>query len=208
MISPLDWGMGHTTRCVVLIRQLISSGNTVLFAGNEAQLDFMKREFPQLEYVFLPGYNVQFNSDKSSYLQILNQLFKIKSAISKENETVKRLVEQFKIEVIISDNRYGLFTPSTKNILVTHQLAMQIPYLKSWVNSQLQKWINKFDVCWIPDNEKNPLCGELIKAELKIPKIFIGLLNRFSSAENQIRYKFIGIVSGPEPERTVFDGRT
>ncbi|MBL7899077.1 MAG: hypothetical protein JNJ99_11120 [Crocinitomicaceae bacterium] len=204
LISPLDWGMGHTTRCVVLIKQLISSGNVVFFAGNTDQIDFMKREFPQIEFLFLAGYNVQFDSGKSSYLQIINQLFKIKSAINNENDTVKKLVDQFKIDIIISDNRYGLFASATKNILITHQLSLQIPYLKNWVNSQLQKWINKFDFCWIPDDEKNPLCGELINASLKIPKLYIGLLNRFSHAETPSRYKYIGIISGPEPERSIF----
>lgn len=204
LISPLDWGMGHTTRCVVIIRQLLGQNNTVFFAGNEIQIDFMKREFPKLEFIFLAGYNVQFNSNKSSYLQIINQLFKIKSAISDENKVVKKLVEAYKIDVIISDNRYGLFTSSTKNILVTHQLALQIPYLKNWVNAQLQKWIDKFDICWIPDNKQNSLCGNLVQAELKIPKLYIGLLSRFSKMNEKHQFKYLGIVTGPEPERTIF----
>lgn len=205
LISALDWGMGHTTRCISIMRQLITQKNEIYFAGNSDQLAFIRREFEdQVKLVHLDGYGVTLDSQKSAYWQLLNQFSKIKKAIDAENKFVKKIVEENKIEVVISDNRYGFFSAKAKNIFISHQLNLQLPFLKRFVNSQLKKWIEKFDCVWIPDDEKKSLCGDLVLVDFAAPKIFIGLLGRFRKQEIPIRFDFLGIVSGPEPERTRF----
>ena len=203
LISPLDWGMGHTTRCVALIQKLIKE-NELIFAGNKSQTDFITREFPGLKTLFLEGYNVSLDSKKSSYLQLLLQISKIKKAIKAEHRFAKRVADEEKIDLIISDNRYGLYSSKTKNILLTHQLNLQIPAGRNLVNKRLKSWIEKFDVCWIPDSEHHPLCGELLNADLKCPKVFIGPLVRFENVDAPFRYEYLFIASGPEPERSRF----
>lgn len=205
LISALDWGMGHTTRCVSIIQQLLSQKNEIYFAGNINQCAFMKREFEdRIELVHLDGYEVTLDSQKSAYWQLLNQFSKIKKAIESENKWVQKWVQKHKIEIIISDNRYGFFSAQTKNILISHQLNLQLPFFKKFVNSQLKKWIDKFDIIWIPDNEKKSLCGDLVVANFSAQKIFIGLLGRFKKHAAVVEFDFLGIVSGPEPERTRF----
>lgn len=204
LISPLDWGMGHTARCVSIIRQLIGQKNTIYFAGNEAQCSFMKREFPQIQVEFIDGYNVTLDSKKSSYLQMINQLIKIKKSIKAEHLFVEKFVSQEKIDVVISDNRYGFFSEKTKNIFLAHQLNLQLPFLSKFVNSQLKSRIEKFDCIWIPDSKSEPVCGDLTNAKFDIPKIVIGHLCRFENIPAPIKYEYLGIVSGPEPERSRF----
>ena len=36
LIAPLDWGLGHVTRCIPIIRALLKRGNTVIILS----LDF------------------------------------------------------------------------------------------------------------------------------------------------------------------------
>jgi hypothetical protein len=205
LIAALDWGMGHTTRCVSIIRQLITQKNEIIFAGNLDQCAFIKREFEdQVKFVHLDGYGVTLDSQKSAYWQLLNQFSKIKKAIDAENKFVQKFVKEHKIELVISDNRYGFFSAQTNNIFISHQLNLQLPFLKRFVNSQLKKWIEKFDGVWIPDDEKKSLCGDLVLVDFVTPKIFIGLLGRFRKQEIPVRFDFLGIVSGPEPERTRF----
>lgn len=205
LISALDWGMGHTTRCISIIRNLINQQNQVYFAGNESQRRFIQREFGNdIKLIHLSGYDVTLDSQKSAYWQLFNQFSKIKKAIDAENKFAQTCVEENKIEIIISDNRYGFFSKQTKNIFISHQLNLQLPFLKRFVNKELKKWIEKFDIIWIPDDEKKSLCGDLVLVDFVTPKIFIGPLGRFKKQIVPIKFDLLGIVSGPEPERTRF----
>lgn len=204
LISPLDWGMGHTTRCIVVIRNLIEQGNEVLFAGNQAQCDFISREFDQLKTFFLDGYNVSLDSTTSSYIQMLQQLRKIKNAVKAEGAWVKNFCEQEKVDLIISDNRYGFRHPDIDSIVISHQLNLQLPFLKSLTNYILANHLEKFDAVWIPDNLQNPVCGDLTRTSIDVPTYYMGFLNRFQQLERPVRFNYVCIVSGPEPERSRF----
>lgn len=204
LISPLDWGMGHTTRCVALIKTLLSNKNQIVFAGNKTQIEFIHREFPELKTEFLEGYNITLDSKKSTYLQVFLQFGKLNRAIKSEQKFAEQIAEKEKLDIIISDNRYGLRSAKTKNILLTHQLNLQIPKWKNFVNKKLKKQIEKFDICWIPDSTTELICGDLIKAEVTIPKLLIGYLSRFKKVDAPIEYEILFIASGPEPERSQF----
>ena len=70
LIAALDWGMGHTTRCVSIIRDLLENNNQVVFAGDEKQVTFIKSDFPGIKVESLAGYKVQLDSEKDTYLQL------------------------------------------------------------------------------------------------------------------------------------------
>lgn len=204
LIAALDWGMGHTTRCSALIKILLAQKNTLVFAGNEHQKAFIVREFPEIKCVDLPGYAITLNSKKSTYLQLLFQFGKLRKALKVESAIAESLVNDEKFDLIISDNRYGFRATDTINILLTHQLNLQIPAFRKVVNKRLRKWINQFDMVWVPDRKERPVCGDLIKSDLQAPVHFIGFLSRFTPEEKPIRYDIVGTLSGPEPERSRF----
>jgi hypothetical protein len=204
LVAALDWGMGHTTRLVSLLRQLKNQQNLLIFAGNQAQCQFIKAEFPEIELADLSGYEIRLDSKKSTYWQLFQQGFKVKKAMKAEKKWLSNFVTANKVDLIISDNRYGFFHPKIKSILVTHQLNLQIPYFRRMVNRNLRRMIEKFDACWVPDTENRLLSGELSKAKLKIPIVYIGILNRFQKLQLPIDFDYLVILSGPEPEKTNF----
>jgi UDP:flavonoid glycosyltransferase YjiC (YdhE family) len=204
LIAALDWGMGHTTRLVALLKQLLAQENQLIFTGNPAQCQFIKAEFPEIELAELSGYEIHLDSKKSTYWQLFQQGFKVKKAIKAEKEWLAKFVTKNKVDLIISDNRYGFFHPKIKSILVTHQLNLQIPYFRRMVNRNLRRMIEKFDVCWVPDTENRWLSGELSHTKLKIPLVYIGILNRFQKLQLPINFDYLVILSGPEPEKTNF----
>lgn len=204
LISPLDWGMGHTTRCFPIISQLLNQKNQIIFAGNEFQIDFVKRDFPNLEFLFLAGYQMSFNSERSTYFQMLSQILKMKAAIKKEKHWLNNLINKRKIDVVISDNRYGFYHTKTINILITHQTELQIPAFQKLINRKLEKWINSFDCCWVPDEPNQLLSGKLSNGITHKPKYFIGILSRFQKREFATVYDLAILLSGPEPQREQF----
>lgn len=206
LLAAMDWGMGHTTRCVSIISKLLDNNNKVVFAGNNKQNEFIRNEFPNVKLEQLDGYNISLDSSKNTYLQVVKQGRNIQKAIRNEQKWLNIYLEKRKVDLIISDNRYGFYHSMIPSILMTHQLNLQVPSFKYFANYLLKSYVNKFNTVWVPDDVERTLTGELSNAKLKIPVHFIGLLNRFEKVKAEKKYDCLVILSGPEPERTNFTG--
>ena len=206
LVAPLDWGIGHATRCIPIINALISQNYDVVLAADGRPLHLLSREFPNLEMIRFSGYNIKYHSYLPMSISMLLQIPKLLWSINKENQTIKQIVKNYKIDGIISDNRFGLFCNDVPTVFVTHQLEIQSPYFTSSIRDLNYKYINNFDVCWIMDDEKENLAGSLSKPKL-LPNnsLYIGAQSRFEKREEEKEYDFLAIVSGPEPQRTILE---
>jgi hypothetical protein len=77
LICPLDWGLGHATRCIPIIRLLLEHHAEVIIGGSGRSLALLKQEFPQLEFIGLPGYNVKYDAGSLT----LKTIFSISSIL-------------------------------------------------------------------------------------------------------------------------------
>ena len=170
---------------------------------------FLKQEFPELTTVEIPGYEVSYGK-KGSALKLFYESVQFFNFIKKENALVDEIIKNHQIDRIVSDNRYGLWSKKIESIIITHQLFVKAPLGENIVHQRIEKLIRNFDECWIPDfeGEKN-LAGDL--AHLKPfnhPHQFIGALSRFAAQKIEKQnydYDLIAILSGPEPQRTIFE---
>jgi uncharacterized protein (TIGR00661 family) len=212
LLAPLDWGLGHATRCIPLIHRLIQDGNEVFLAGDGKVKILLSQEFPHLPFILLEGYNVHYSRTKQGLpFTMLLQVPKILKAIHYEHHWLQGAMQQWRFDVVISDNRYGLFHPEAYCVFITHQLLIKTPY--RMVERMLQRinyrLINRFNECWVPDQEHPPyLAGELAHPS-KLPKVpvkYIGPLSRLhlspSSAPGQ---HILILLSGPEPQRSMLE---
>jgi hypothetical protein len=204
LMAALDWGFGHVTRMVSVIKILRENGNTIMFAGTKEQIEFLQQDFPFIETYRLDGYAIQLDSRKSTYWQILKQFFRFRRGIRAENAWLDDFISLHPVDYIISDNRYGLYHPDATSIFITHQLNLQLPVFANGLSKRLRKDIERFDQCWIPDTADRKLSGRLSKGKLNIPVSFIGPLNRFKKVNAEKKYDLLIILSGPEPERSNF----
>jgi len=210
LVAPLNWGLGHAARCIPLIRTLLSCNFEPVLAGDGPPLALLKKEFPQLKYYELPTYSVEY-AKKGGALKykLLLQSPKILSAVSKERKVVEQIIEKEGLKGIISDNRFGVRSDKIPSIYLTHQLKV-LSGSTSFLSTKLhQKFISKFDECWIPDFEKtDSLAGELSQID-KIPtKIkYIGPLSRFSAKTEKKDIDILVVLSGPEPQRTMLESQ-
>ncbi len=217
LVCPLDWGLGHATRCIPVINELLNQNANVLIAGDGDGLELLKKEFPQLTFLFLKGYRAKYQSGNMA-LAMLKQLPRFLATIVREYFQIKKIIRQHNIDIVISDNRYGLWNKKIKSVFITHQVNIQTPQhlkiTKPIINGINRFFINQFFECWIPDTEgENNLSGKLSDAsEIKIPVYKIGLLSRFASLTllnykpQTTNNKLLCILSGPEPQRTIFEG--
>jgi uncharacterized protein (TIGR00661 family) len=214
LITPLDWGLGHATRCIPVIRELLKRGCTVFIAGNGDSLALLKTEFPSLTYFHLPGYNPVYSSRGSMVWRMAFQVPKFISVIIKEHRLVESLIQTNKIDLVISDNRYGCWSEQVRSIFMTHQINIQMPAGYRWLSKAI-KYLNnmllrKFSTVWIPDypGKDNNLSGELSAVDKMGYGRFvhIGPLSRFNHVkEASGEYDVACVLSGPEPQRSIFE---
>jgi predicted glycosyltransferase len=213
LIAPMDWGLGHTTRCIPLAHYYSKAGYEIYFAGNAVQQQLFSASCPFIKPLSLEGYNIIYpNKGWSFMLKMIAQLPQIKSTISSEQQWIEQQMKIHQFDVIISDNRYGMFHSKAKSILLTHQLNIQTGTFigNTAIKSYLKKLINNFDKCWIIDRNDNALAGKLsAPIATKTPLTYIGWLSQFQSLSKKeflispMRTPYILVLlSGPEPART------
>ena len=207
LVAALNWGLGHATRCIPIIRFLQSQNAQVFLASDGRAFHLLKKEFPELPVFELPSYGITYRT--SSMIFNFAFLFpKMFAAISKEKKVIQKLVEEHQLDIIISDNRFGCHSDVTYNVFMTHQLNIPIPMpivkqIGNWYNHQQ---IKKFNECWIPDFEGTPnLAGKLSHSHNIDATKYIGALSRMKFQEKEIKRKAIIILSGPEPQRTYLE---
>ena len=213
LVCPLNWGLGHATRDVPIIQKFIDLDFEVIIATDGISYDYLKNEFSTLTFIALPGYKVKYSKRNSQLAKMLLLIPKIIYWTFREHRLLKGIVTDYKIDIVVSDNRFGLQNRNTYNIFITHQLKVKFPRvlrLFEFIYRNISKvFINRFDECWIPDFEgKFNLTGELSHLKNKMSNIhFINPLSRFSiqRIENKEDIDVLFILSGPEPQRSIFE---
>ena len=210
LVAPLEWGLGHATRCIPIIHKLLQLDCDVLLAAEGATAFLLKNEFPRLQFMPLTGYRMKYSRKKNLLpFRLFIQLPRVILTIYKEHHWLKKVVKHYKIDAIISDNRFGLYHKAIPSIYITHQLLIKTfssftEKVAQWIH---YSFIKKYSECWIPDALNNGLAGELSHPR-KLPSKsrYIGPISRFEiSGNTQKKYDLLIIISGPEPQRTIFE---
>jgi len=212
LVAPLDWGLGHATRCIPVIYELIRQNVEVWLACEGHQEILLKKEFPGIPFLFLRGYRVTYGPATGLLRSVLWQIPRILRCIREEHEWLQQAVKTYQFSAVIADNRYGLYHSNIPSVFITHQLCIKSPFGK-WSERILQKknygFVNRFSECWIPDEEnENGLAGQLSHPSSlpSIPVHYLGVLSRLKKLEieEKKRHLFISL-SGPEPQRSSFE---
>lgn len=214
LVAPLDWGLGHATRCIPVIRKLIDRQAEVILAGSGQSLQLLQQEFPKLSSFELPGYSPRYPSSGSMVWKMTAQLPRFLMVIRKEHDVLEKIITEQKIDLVISDNRYGCWTNKVPCVFITHQSNILMPKRFGWL-APVVRWLNyrmmnNFTRCWIPDYPgEQSLAGDLISFGSILGKDrirYIGLLSRFTpSGKHMKKYDLLCIFSGPEPQRTLLE---
>ena len=206
LVAPLDWGLGHASRCVPIAKTLEKEGYEVVFAASGRPLELLIQEFPKNDFIKLKGYNISYPKNGQMALSMLSQLFKIWKGIHLEHKQLQQIIDDYNIDGVISDNRYGLYSKKVTCVFLTHQLKIQSPIFSESLQKINFKYISKFDECWVPDSNTHSLSGQLSNANNTPFKCrYIGALSRFENLEKTEDLDILAIVSGPEPQRSIFE---
>jgi hypothetical protein len=220
LVCPLDWGLGHATRCIPLIRALRDDGHEVVLGASGGGLRLLRAEFPDLESFDFPGYPVRYSRSAATLLPVLlAQLPGLLLGMLRERKALERAVRDRGIDLVVSDGRYGVRTRLRPSIFITHQVFIRIPgnlpgtgFAERLLFALNRRLLKRFREVWIPDYPGRPnLSGDLSHKPCDLPNLaFIGPLSRFgtneeASGEPLPAIDLLASVSGPEPQRTRFE---
>lgn len=212
VLSMLNWGFGHLTRCFPIIRSLIELKKQLLIVCTPAQQEVLARSFDGLIFFNAADDTPRYGKTKATTLLRLSlqapfQLMKVK----RDNKLLERLSQEYDIELIISDNKYGFYHSRIPSVILTHQLNIQTG-LGKWADAVAnrinRKLLSRFREVWVVDGVgKNSLAGSLSAASDNIDARvkWIGTLNRLQIRAQKGSEKLLIILSGPEPQRTILE---
>ncbi len=216
MVCPLDWGLGHATRVVPIVQKLVNLDCDVVLGISGSSGNFLKDEFPELRTINIPSYTIRYSRKNSQVMSILFQIPGLLYYSFLEHQKLKKLLSREKFYLVLSDQRFGLWSKNVYTVFLTHQLNVKFPFkvkvFENFFNFLQHKIIQRFDECWVPDfKDSLNLSGELSDKPGNLKHVYYtGTLARFqknesrSSREKQNKELLI-LLSGPEPQRSMLE---
>lgn len=213
LYAVLNWGIGHATRSLPIIRELIKEHDvTVLSTGRSLQL--LKSELPHIDFIDQSDYSVKYTKRGGALLfSLFFQIPKILFRLREEHKFTEELIIRHKFDRIISDNRYGVYSESVPSYFITHQIRFKLPGglkffepLSEWFN---RSYFRNYRRVFIPDEKAEVNLSGSLSHGLKFvsnPKIiYAGILADIDGDEQEIQSDYLFVISGPEPQRTIFE---
>ncbi|WP_313806311.1 glycosyltransferase [Flavobacterium sp.] len=208
LVAPLNWGLGHATRCIPIIEALENHSFEPVIASDGVALALLKKEFPHLEALELPSYKIEYAQNGENFKwKLFKQIPNMFSAVQNERKRTLQWVNELKLDGIISDNRLGIHSSKIPSVFITHQLNV-LTGNTSWLTTKIHHYfIKKYNICWIPDTSEKPnlsgKLGHLKNSSLNLK--YIGPLSRIKKKKTATLYDLMVLLSGPEPQRTLLE---
>jgi hypothetical protein len=224
LIAPLDWGLGHATRCMRVADFLLENKWEVAWAHCGRSGELLRKHYPDLDHFKLEGAQINYPANSSVLASIIRQGPGFLRSVGKENKKLEELCKAEHFDLIISDNRYGLHHDHVPSVMISHQLNIQLPGLMgniatSWATRKvIERALDPFEEIWVPDSHVYRFSGSLSENDkLNSKTQLVGLLSRFQSRVEwdescellwdylkDLELPNIFLISGPQPAATAF----
>ena len=166
LVSPLNWGLGHATRDIPVIRTLLDHNHEVTIAASGNARSVLEQEYPGCRYIEFPGYPVPYSQSRFFLPKFFAFFPFILKAISDERKNLGLILARDSYDLIISDNRLGVYSSEIPSVFITHQLHYHLPMI-FWPAELLAVAMNgfiheKYRHIVVPDNPPalTPLAGQ------------------------------------------------
>jgi len=186
LICPLEWGLGHTARMIPVAERFLSMGHNVIVGSGEQHLALFRAELPGISYLNFTGFKPGYSRYLPQYISLLLKTPLMLYHIISEHVRLRKIILIHKIDIVISDNRFGLWNRNITSVYVTHMPRIPFPkplrFLEFFGILFHRAIIKKYSYCLIPDlpGELN-LSGRLSHGIALSDNVrYIGILSRFA----------------------------
>ena len=196
LYGALNWGLGHISRSIELLRQLERQNNQLVIGCHSEQEQILRVYFPNATYVTMDGYPFDFSQKGFNSMKFFLQLPKLQKYLLREQKMIREYVNGAPIDLILSDHRYGFRHEDIPSIFITHQCQLPLPWYGKFLQTIHAFYLNKFNFCWIVDSESERFAGKLSNRP-KIQSYYIGHLSRFERPVHEKKWNIM-VLNGPK----------
>lgn len=208
LFGIFDWGLGHATRDMPLIAELLKNNQVHILSTGWA-LKVLKGRFKdKCEYYDVPSVPPPYT--KTPFFKLKFALFSplmIKSLRYARRKSAKIITRRF--DRVISDCRYDVYDRPDNSYLINHQLRFKTPLgteriAEKWLASRMKQY--RYII--VPDFEGENLSARLSHDLRYISRDrikYIGILSHLKKTGVAEDIEYFISLSGPEPQRTVFE---
>ena len=207
LFGIFDWGLGHATRDIPLITELLKNNEVHILSTGRA-LKLAQGYFgSKCTYYDIPSIYVPYTK---------TPFFKTKFAISvplmvrtlrKARRKSKKIIDQG-FDKVISDCRYDVYDRKDNSYLINHQLRFSTPigterFVERWLALRMRKY--KYVI--VPDFDQPNLSGRLahnLRYQNRDRIKYIGILSHVRKKDVTENIDYFISISGPEPQRSIF----
>lgn len=191
--------MGHVSRSIGLIDQMINQGNTIFIACDLEQKKIYTEYYNDIEFINHEGYPFKFSGNSNFSWDLMKRFTQLQSRMIEERKEVRKMVDAHQIDIILSDHRYGFRSEKVNSIFITHQLNLPVKWYENSIQGIHRRLMNKFDTIWVMDFEDSRLAGKLSSSSRLDILEYIGPYSRFMryELEEKKNDSTVVIASGP-----------
>lgn len=219
LYAVYNWGLGHATRSLVLIRALLARGDhvTILMEPGAGMTLLHSELGDAVEYYPFPDTPAPFSRYPAVfYIRMSLSMPWVLAGYRREHRLTERLVKARQFDCVVSDSRIGVWSAAVPSYVIFHSIHQIIPGRIRWME-RLVEWgqrrlLHGFTKVLIPDMEVDGgLSGDLGHYPHfdwgRDRLVYIGPLADVRRAEFAEDLDYFFSVSGIEPQRSLFAGR-
>lgn len=213
LISPLNWGLGHATRDIAIMRVLEQEGHDLSVAASGAALNLLKKEFPNATFCTVKDYSSPYTSKGFSISKFIAKIPAMIKQIQKEHQIIEQMISNNTYDLVISDNRFGVYSQKTPSIFISHQLRSNVPkeveLLERMTELFNEYYHKRFERVIVADNPpgKTSLTGKLGKANRPVTQqkvYYAGILSSIERRDVPEDIDYLVSISGPQEQKQGF----
>ncbi len=212
-VSPLNWGLGHSTRDIPIIEELLQRGHEVTIGTSGNALALLQRECPQCNFLLFKDYPAPYSDSRFFLPAFTAGLPGLLRAIAQEKKKFEEILAKNRFDLIISDNRMSVYSSKVPSYFISHQLRYSMPrylYPFEMMTMPFNSFFHrKFEGVIVPDIDPNGCCnnlsGKLCRSSLNATNCrvyYAGILTSTKKMAVDKDLDFLAIASGPEPQRS------
>lgn len=209
-----DWGLGHATRDLLLIRALCRRGHSVTVVSSGRALQVLRQELgDQCRFVALDDIPKPLGRTAASfYIRMSLSMPRVMLTFRRERAFTARLCAQEGVDRVISDSRFGIVSTAVPSFYIFHSLRQILPWrpwrMERWVERNQQRMLADARRVLVPDQAEDGLAGDLchdMSCDWSGRVDYLGILSSVADRGVEPDVDVFISISGAEPQRTFLE---